>query len=131
MVEEVKAWGQKTADFKLEANELHYMGVSGIYHSDLGAKSSKHMSIAEYVIHIWREGVSTSEMLGLVKYLGIEDVASAHPGVPNVASNVPKIPVQDVFTRTISRRMVASGCRHLGKNYGNYEGLCADVLKSW
>lgn len=96
VVEAEQARSHTTTVFKVEANTLPYVRAAGIYYRYLLVKRLKDMSVTEYAIQIGRKCVSAGEMLGRVDYTGVLDVASAHHGFTNMASNVSQIFVDDV-----------------------------------
>lgn len=59
-------------------------------------KRLQHISVAKCAIYFGRKGLPTSEMLKCVDDMIVQDVLRAPHGFTNLASNVPRVPVDEV-----------------------------------
>lgn len=74
-----------------------------IYQYDQQMKHLQHISFAECAIPIWGKALLGCERLCPIAYFEATDVASAHPSLMNVASDVPPLAVDEALFGTISR----------------------------
>lgn len=64
------------------------MCAPGIYENDQPVKGLQYMSVAKWNIQFWRQFLAAGEILGIVDYVGVSDVAGLHQGFIEVVSNV-------------------------------------------
>lgn len=69
---------------------FHFVQAPGIYHSYPQVRHFPNMSVSEYAIHFWWEGLAIGDMAGLVNYMQDLDVGSAHFGFTNMIINAPR-----------------------------------------
>lgn len=80
----------------MDGKALHYVRATGISQSDPEVKLLHHMSVAEFAIHFWREGLLFSEMLCPVGYTDRRNIARAHLGFTKTVCNVPQFAVDKI-----------------------------------
>lgn len=54
------------------------------------------LSVSQSAIQFWWRGLPAIEMIGLLDYMDVWDVTSAHPGFTDVVSNVTLVSVNEV-----------------------------------
>ena len=82
--------------FTVESTPLKFIRARGNYQANPVGKRLTHASMVEVAVHLWKNGLDGSDMLGKVDYSVGSYVPSTLPGWTDTIDNIPRIPAAEV-----------------------------------